>query len=277
MNEEQKMAEKQNEVLIKELYKEMETELDKEPEEMDTEKIRQLSLLLDRLEGRTELPKSLDKQKFFKAFDKKYGFDFHKTGGAAKKIVRYNRRWKAVAAVIAMIVTVMVANTATAVAIDKSLWQLLKETRHNYYYRTVEKSETETEPEDLWQEEEMFESWEELVASADFPLLNLEYMPEDMEVSRIQKTDIGEVVKISGYFTYEDTYIQILCEYATNEGRVVKKKTDGEFEKEQIGERTVKLSEGDKNKAEFEENGILYIVETNLNMEELKKIVENFK
>lgn len=77
---------------------------------MDAEKTRQPKLLLDWLEGRRELPKSLDKQKLFKEVDRKNGFDFQKSGGTARKTIKYSRKWKVAVAVIVIIVTVMVAN-----------------------------------------------------------------------------------------------------------------------------------------------------------------------
>lgn len=279
MDEEHKMAERQNEVLIRELYREMEVELEKEPEKMDTEKIRHLNFLLDRLEGRGEFPDNLEKEKFFKEFDEKYGFDFNKSNDASKRTVIYSRKWKPAAAVIVIIVTVIVANTVSVAAIDKSLWQLLKETRYDCYFTTKgTESITDVPMEeivDLQAQEEEFGTWEELVDHVEVPLLNLEYMPEGMEAVKISKTDFDDLVTFFGRFIHEDLYVQISCEYAKITGNVVKPKDENGIEAKKVGERLVRFSEGTENKALFEEAGVLYTIETNLEKEELTKIIEN--
>lgn len=57
---------KKNQALIDELNKELEAELEKEPAQIDTEKIREINKIIARLEGQTKLPESLENQNSLK-------------------------------------------------------------------------------------------------------------------------------------------------------------------------------------------------------------------
>ena len=69
------MEEKQNVYLIYELYKEMEVELNKGALHMNTWKIKYIVLLLEQLEGRDSFFPKMNKEKFFEALNRKYGFE----------------------------------------------------------------------------------------------------------------------------------------------------------------------------------------------------------
>ena len=58
----------------------MESEIEKDPSSIDSNKITQINLLLDKLENRDELPNSLRKDVFFKEFDDKYNMVAPNTG-----------------------------------------------------------------------------------------------------------------------------------------------------------------------------------------------------
>lgn len=57
---------KKNQALIDELNKELEAELEKEPAQIGTEKIREINKIIARLEGQTKLPESLENQNSLK-------------------------------------------------------------------------------------------------------------------------------------------------------------------------------------------------------------------
>ena len=54
-------------------------------------------------------------------------------------------------------------------------------------------------------------------------------------------------------------------------------KTDGDTEKKKIGEREVYFTDGENKSVIFEEQGVMYSIDSNLDSEELIKIVENMK
>ena len=268
--------ESNKEILIEELNKEIEEEINKSPDQMDTDKIRAINFVIARLEGNTELPKELEKEKFFREFEQKYGFSCVEKTDPGKNILKIGTKRKIIAAVIAMCILLGLGNTASVIALDKSLWQIFKETTHGFYYFTHSNDGTEDEIQNTVEEPETFTSWKEAVDKVSFPLLNLEYLPDGMELMYVEKMDVEEVSKIQGFFTYEDKYLDIMCEYADTQGTgIINKSAD--FEKRNIGDKEVYVGYADINSARFTSQDVLYVINTNLDIEQLEEIIRNMK
>ena len=273
---------KKREILIQELYEEMEKELNKEPEKMDIDKIRAMNVEIAHLEGNTELPKSLKKENFFREFDQKYGFHFKDEESSvpdkkrAFKQVRHGIKWKVIAACIMLCLVLGVGNAVSVAAVDKSLWQIIEETTHSFYYVSNGDISENEQLEVISNESEAFSSWEEIVGSSSFELLNFGYLPEDMKLQQGIKTDYDGIVEIQGYFVSDSNYFNVLCEY-TNSAGIGDMNKSGNFELKRIGAREVYISNGDDKTASFVEKNILYSINTNLEMSELEKIIKNME
>lgn len=134
------MTEKKNENLIQELYKEMEEELERDPEVMDTYKIRDINRLIVRLEGREELPLDMGPEQFLSRFNKKFGLDLQPMPVEPKQSSTERKKagqisWKVRLAMAAVIIAVLagIGNRASIMAADKSLCQIIKGTTHSVF------------------------------------------------------------------------------------------------------------------------------------------------
>ena len=169
-----------------------------------------------------------------------------------------------------------VGNAVSLAAVDKPLWQIIEETAHSFHYiSNGNKSENE-QLEVISNENKAFTSWDEIVENTSLELLNFGYFPEDMEMQQGIESDYEDIIKIQGYFAADKTYFNIMCEYADSVG-IGDMNKSAEFELRNIGQREVYISDGEEKFASFTEKNVLYIINTNLEMEELEKIIENME
>lgn len=269
---------KKNQGLIDELNKELEAELEKEPAQMDTEKIREINKIIARLEGQTKLPERLEKSKFFKEFDRKYGYSPEKE---EKYIITFSRRKlqfvkKAVAACAVLCILFLAGNAISVSAVDKSLFEIFQETAHSLKYMVYESQESDTQIEEFTGEPVAFSSWKEAKEQVSCSLLDFEYMPENFTLEQGEIYDFGSLCRISAYFTDGELYVNVSAQYgdAAGTGTIG---TDGDTEKKKIGEREVYFTDGENKSVIFEEQEVMYSIDSNLDSEELIKIVENMK
>lgn len=279
------MTEKKNENLIRELYKEMEEELEKVPEVMDTYKIKYINLLIAKLEGREELPPDMEPEQFLGRFNKKFGldlslepFDLETAVKRPKKVKRMS--WKGRIAVTAAIIAAVagIGNTASVLAVDKSLWQIIKETTHGVYFHTMGSRENAMD-EGVGEYYETYSDWESLEESLERRILVPEYIPDGLALELIEKNIFENSEEIMAYYQNGDIQLNISCEYYIINGDIVKNKGGNEVlgQQRQIGERNVYISTEDDINIIFAEDNIIYIIDTNLDLREAEKVVENLK
>lgn len=279
------MTEKKNENLIRELYKEMEGELEKAPEVMDTYKIKYINLLIAKLEGREELPPDMEPERFLERFNERFGLDLSLEPFESETAVKRPKKagrisWKGRIAVTAAIIAVVagIGNTASVLAVDKSLWQIIKETTHSISFRTSGSKEDEME--ELFNEHyEIYLDWESLRESIELPILIPGYIPYELVLESIDKNIFENGLEIIAYYQGENEKLNISCEYYTMQGDFSKNKGGKEVigKQEEIGGRNVYISMEDGINIIFMEKDIIYTIDTNLNLEEAEKIIENMK
>ncbi len=277
------MAEKRNETLIRELYREMEEELERDPAEIDAGKIRQINLLLAKLEGREELPADMEPEKFLERFNKKYGLElssFWKDSQrpeAAPPAKRIPWKAKAIAAATAIALLAGISGRLSTVAMDRSLWWAVKETAHGIYFGTLGVGKDVGEQ--IQESYESYVDWEALKESLEYPILTPEYIPEGLALEEIEKNVFENGVYISAYYKGTEAYLGIAWEYFTVPGAGLTGNGENAAEGEywEMGERKVYVCRGEEIHLIFPENGILYSLDTTLPMEEAVRIVENMK
>lgn len=279
------MTEKKNENLIRELYKEMEEELEKAPEVMDTYKIKYINLLIAKLEGREELPPDMEPERFLERFNERFGLDLSLEPSDSETAVKRPKKasrisWKGRIAVTAAIIVVMagIGNTASVMAVDKSLWQIIRETTHGVYFHTMGSRENVME-EGVSEYYEIYSDWESLKESLERRVLVPEYIPDGLVLELIEKNIFENSEEIMAYYQNGDIQLNISCEYYIINGDIFKNKGGNEVpgQQRQIGDRNVYISTEDDINIIFAEDDIIYTIDTNLDLSEAEKIVENLK
>lgn len=279
------MTENKNENLIQELYKEMEEELDKAPEVMDTYKIKYINLLIAKLEGREELPPDMEPERFFERFNERFGLDLSLEPFDSETAVKRPKKasrisWKGRIAVTAAMIAVMagIGNTASVLAVDKSLWQIIRETTHGIYFYTMGSGENMME-EAVSEYYEIYSDWESLKESLERRILVPEYIPDGLALELIEKNIFENSEEIMAYYQNGDIQLNISCEYYTITGDIFKNKGGNEVlgQQRRIGDRNVYISTEDDINIIFMEDDIIYTIDTNLDLSEAEKVVENLK
>ncbi len=279
------MTEKKNENLIRELYKEMEGELEKAPEVMDTYKVRYINLLIAKLEGREELPPNMEPERFLERFNERFDLDLSLEPFDSKSAIKRPKKasrisWKVRMAVTAVIIAFVagIGNTASVMAVDKSLWQIIKETIHSISFRTSGSKEDVME--ELFNEYyEVYLDWESLEQSIELPILIPGYIPDELVLESIDKNIFENGVEIIAYYQGTNNKLNISYEYYTIQGDFSKNKGGKEVigKQEEMGGRNVYISMEDGINIIFMEEDIIYTIDTNLNLEEAEKVIENMK
>ena len=276
------MSEK-NEKLIQELRREMDLELEKGAEEMDTYKIRDIVQLLKRLEQWEPFPEDMDKEKFFEEFDKKYGLDLSKARAAengTKKAKRSMWKWKIVSAVAGLVLAVGVCNAVTVSAIDKSLWQLVRENSHMAYFQVIGRNEgIDEEEEFLDAQYEQYDNWAVLKKSIEEPVLSPEYVPEGLRLERLEKMTLEGYMAVMANYQGENAYLNFSCKCYMENGAVgnIIGGKEGLGEYISIGNRAVQIRKTEEMNISFTENEMFYSIDTDLGIEEVEKFIENLK
>lgn len=279
------MTEKKNENLIRELYKEMEGELEKAPEVMDTYKIKYINLLIAKLEGREELPPDMEPERFLERFNERFGLNLSLEPSDSETAVKRPKKasrisWKGRIAVTAAIIAVMagIGNTASVMAVDKSLWQIIRETTHGVYFHTMGSRENVME-EGVSEYYEIYSDWESLKESLERRVLVPKYIPDGLVLELIEKNIFENSEEIMAYYQNGDIQLNISCEYYIINGDIFKNKGGNEVlgQQRRIGDRNVYISTEDDINIIFMEDDIIYTIDTNLELSEAEKVVENLK
>ena len=276
------MSEK-NEKLIQELRREMDTELEKGAEEMDTYKIRDIVQLLKRLEQWEPFPEDMDQEKFFEEFDKKYGMDLSRARAAVdgtKKMKHSVWKWKMAAVTAGLVLAVRVCNAVTVSAVDKSLWQLVRENSHMAYFHVTGKNDgIEKEEEPLETQYEQYDTWELLKESIEKSVLSPEYIPEGLTLERLEKMTLEGYMAVVANYRGDNSYLNFSCKYYKEAGTygnsIVGKESSGEHII--MGDREIQIRENRETNLSFTENDIFYSIDTDMEIEEVEKFIESLK
>ncbi len=276
------MSEK-NEKLIQELHEAMDAELEKGAEEMDTYKIRHIVQLLKDLEQWEPFPEDMEKEKFFEEFDKKYGMDLSKARADAdgsKKVKSSVWKWKTASVAAGLVLAVGIGNAATGLAIDKSLWQLVRENRHiAYFYVIGEDNESNKEEELVETQYEKYDDWESLKGVMQESILIPEYVPEGLKLERIERMAMESYTSVMADYQGENAYLNFSCKCYKERGAYGKNAVGKEIVGEHIsiGGKNVQMRKEEEINISFIDNGIFYLIDTDLEIEEVEKFIESLK
>lgn len=276
------MTEK-NEKLIQELRREMESELEKGAEKMDTYKIRDIVQLLERLEQWEPFPEDMEKERFFEEFDKKYGMDLSEARAAAngiKKVKQSAWKWKITTVVAVLVLAVGVCNAVTVSAVDKSLWQLVRENSHMAYFHVIGKNDgIDKEEESLNAQYEQYDNWDALKKSVEKSVLSPEYIPEGLMLEKLEKMTLEGYMAVMAYYRGENSYLSFSFKYYKEVGTygnsTVGNEPVGEYIT--IDGREIQIRESEEFNLSFTDNDIFYSINTDMEIEEVEKFIEGLK
>ncbi len=251
----------------------LESELEKSPDEMDTEKIDSVIELLNHLDGDNPTDQEMTKEQFAEQYLK--GVIKHRRKG-----VVYS---KAAIFFVGMILCVSVCNFISVRATSKSLLFLAKEKAYLFYYETFGNDNGEAKSQNMIEQvqnvsECIYESWEELVQDENINILVPVYIPDGFEAMSIhmQKVTVDDI-GVSRQYINGESHIRFLARTVSEYGKVLHSedkyaKLLGERE---INSRTVSLYRTeDEIQAIFQDGQYVYIFETNISEEEIIKIIE---
>lgn len=272
-----------NEKLIQDLRDEMDAELEKSAEEMDTDKIRHIVQLLKDLEEWEPFPEDLEQEKFFEEFDKKYGIDMSEARAAAngtKKVKHSAWKWKTATVAAGVVLAIGIGNAATGLAVDKSLWQLVRENSHIAYFHVIGKdNESNKEEEFVEAQYGKYNDWESLNEVMEESILMPEYVPEGLKLESIEKMTMESYVSVMADYQGENAYLNFSCtcykEVGAYGNNSVGKETVGKYIS--IGGKDVQMRKEEEINISFTDNDIFYSIDTDLGMEEVEKFIENLK
>lgn len=271
-----------NEKLIQDLRDEMDAELEKNAEEMDTDKIRHIVQLLKDLEQWEPFPEDLEQEKFFEEFDKKYGLDMSEARADAngtKQVKRNVWKWKIATVAAGVVLAIGIGNAATSLAVDKSLWQLVRENSHIAYFRVIEKDNDSNEEEFVEVQYEKYDDWESLNEVMEESVLIPGYIPEGLKLKSIEKMTMENYVAVMADYQGENAYLNFSCKCYMEVGaygnNTIGKETVGEYIS--IDNKEVQMRKEEEINISFTDNDIFYSIDTDLGMEEVEKFIENLK
>lgn len=259
-----------------ELKAALEAELQKSPDEMDTEKIDSMIELLNRLneDGFTDQEMTKD----------------HFAGKYLKGVIGYRKKgtgyFKAAVIFVGLILCVSVCNIISVRATNKNLFFLAKEKAYLFYYETFGNGNGESKSEDMIGQvqnvpECTYESWEELVQEEAIHILIPTYIPNGFDPMPIhmQKTT-ADNIGISRQYINGEFHIRFLARTVGEYGKVLHSEDQyAELSEErEINGKTVSLYQTeDEMQAVFQDGKYVYILETDISEEETIKIIEEMR
>ncbi len=271
-----------NEKLIQDLRDEMDAELEKNAEEMDTDKIRHIVQLLKDLEQWEPFPEDLEQEKFFEEFDKKYGLDMSEARADAngtKQVKRNVWKWKIATVAAGVVLAIGIGNAATSLAVDKSLWQLVRENSHMAYFHVIGKGNEVDKEEALNTQYEQYDNWEILNKSVEKEVLSPKYIPEGLTLERLEKMTLEGYIAVMANYRGENIYLNFSCksyeEVGTYGNSTIGKELAGDYIT--IGGRDVQIRENKEINISFIDNDIFYSIDTDIEIEEVEKFIEGLK
>lgn len=259
-----------------ELNASLESELEKSPDKMDTEKIDSMIELLNRLNEGSFADRGMTKEQFAEKYLK----------GTIRQRKKGTIYYKAAIFFVGMILCVSVGNFISVRATSKSLFFLVKEKAYLFYYETFGNDDGETISQDMIDpvqnvSECIYESWEELAQDEDINILVPVYIPDGFEAMSIhmQKATAGDI-GISRQYINGQLYIRFLARTISEYGKVLH--SEDQYAKP-LGEREINSSTvslyqtEDEIQTIFQDGQYVYIFETNISEEEITKIIEEMR
>lgn len=272
----------EDEKLSEELKYALNRELEKSPDEIDTQKIDSIIMLLNQLEPSSEKRTDMSKEEFAQKY-----LSECKVGPLEKGTdnrVHYRSR-KVAVAFVAIFLMFSICNYISVKATSKNVFTNIKEKVYILYFDVMGSYTRDNENvEDIGDmqevvgiEEETYDSWDELGQTLNVSFKIPYYIPEGLEPQKIHVQKSGEKdIGISRQYLKENTNITILMRTVGENGKWLSATDQLESltEKKELNGFEVSFYQvDDALQAVFQDKQFIYVIETNVGQEELERII----
>lgn len=263
-----------------ELEKMLEEELEKSPNNINTKKIDSITILLDQLDG-IEEDDSFDKNEFAQ----KYLHEYIKAPQNDKIYSFSSRRMRVASAILVFIVIFALGNYVSVKATNQGILTNVKEKIDVFYFDVIKKDTAESIEYNSFSDiqersgllSERYDSWEEVREEIQFDFKIPNYIPKGFIENEIYYQKVGEIdFEISRSYYSGDEYILFYISSFSDTGRIstVVDEVESVLFEKTIGDFYVTSYQIQNDiQAFFQDNKFIYLVETNLNENELEKII----
>lgn len=261
----------------------LERELEKSPDEINTEKIDSIISLLNQFDGKKE-GEDIEKETFVKKYLKEYV-------GKSKKESRYGFfiSIKAACIILAVTVTLGFGNYFSVKATGNGIFNNIKRKADIFYFEVIKKNDTEIisyenfaenqEYEELGQMQ--FSSWEELKEELQLEVKIPHYIPEEIKADKINYLNVGnQDFQLSRSYRGDEKYIFLSISSYSEEGKISMLADEvGEmlFEKTIGNFYVVAYQNQEDILAFFQNEQLMYSIETNMGEKELEQFILEIK
>ena len=261
----------------------LEKELKKSPDEINAEKIDSIVSLLNQFDGKKE-EEDIEKE----AFAKKYLQGYI---GKPKKESRHGIfiSIKAACIILAVMMTLGFGNYLSVKASGNGLFNNIKRKADVFYFEVIKRDDAEIisyenfsenqEYEELGQRQ--FSSWEELEEELQIEMKTPYYVPEEIKADKINYLNVGnQDFQLSRSYRGDEKYILLSISSYSDEGKISMLADEvGEilFEKTISDFYIVAYKNQEDILAFFQDEQLMYTIETNLGEKELEQFILEIK
>ena len=261
----------------------LEKELEKSPVEINVEKIDSIVALLSQFDGEKK-GEDIEKEGFAKKYLQEYI-------GKSKKERKYGVfiSLKAACILLAIIMTLGFGNYLSVKATSRGILSNIRRKADIFYFEVIKKDDTEIlsyenlsenqDYEELGQSQ--FASWEELKEKLQLEIKRPYYIPEEMKADKINYLNAGDYnFQLSRSYRGDDKYILLSISSFSDEGKVSILADETEnilFEKTIGGFYVSAYKKQDDILAFFQDEQLMYSIETNLDEKELEQFILDIK
>lgn len=260
----------------------LEKELEKSPDEINTEKIDSIVALLSQLDGKRE-GEDIEKESFAKKYLQEYI-------GKPEKESRHGIfiSVKAASIILAVIATLGFGNYFSVKATNQGIFSNIKRKADIFYFEVIKKDDTEILPYENFSENQEYEelgqlqfsSWEELKEQLQLEVKIPYYIPEEIKAEKINYLNIGQDFQLSRSYRGNEKYILLSISSFSDEGKVsvLADETENILFERTIGDFYVTAYKKQEDiLAFFQDEQLMYSIETNIGEKELEQFILEIK
>lgn len=261
----------------------LEKELEKSPDEINAEKIDSIVSLLNLFDGKKE-GEDIEKEVFAKKYIQGYI-------GKPKKESRHGIfiSVKAACIILAVMMTLSFGNYLSVKATGNGLFNNIKRKADIFYFEVIKKDDAEIISYENFSENQEYEelgkrqfsSWEELEEELQIEMKTPYYVPEEIKADKINYLNVGnQDFQLSRSYRGDEKYILLSISSYSDEGKISMLADEvGEilFEKTISDFYIVAYKNQEDILAFFQDEQLMYTIETNLGEKELEQFILEIK
>ena len=261
----------------------LEKELKKSPNEINAEKIDSIVSLLNQFDGEKD-GEDIEKEAFVKKYLQGY---IHKPKKESRHGIFISV--KAACIILAVMMTLRFGNYLSVKASGNGIFSNIKRKADVFYFEVIKRDDAEIisyenfsenqEYEDLGQRQ--FSSWEELKEQLQLEVKIPYYIPEDMKADKINYLNVGDHdFQLSRSYRGDEKYILLSISSYSDKGKISMLADEvGEilFEKTISDFYIVAYKNQEDILAFFQDEQLMYSIETNIGEKELEQFILEIK